>query len=118
MPKFCQRLKIALKDEKEADIGAFFDSAWQFICAARGEGGRVLVHCKMGRSRSATVVLMAMFRTGLFSLRTAWEHLRACRRQISLNTGFVQTLIGMEKSVTGRASTVRWDEKLQRIWMD
>jgi atypical dual specificity phosphatase len=70
-------------------------------------GGKVLVHCKMGRSRSATLVLMWMvFHHGM-SLAEAWRKLKHCRRQIGLNSGFTRTLINFERQHTG-VTTVSW----------
>ena len=46
---------------------------------------QVLVHCKMGRSRSATLVLMYLVRSGRMTLAEAWRDVKACRRQLSIN---------------------------------
>jgi len=116
VPKFCKRHMIALRDEPESDIAAHFDEAWEFISEVRATaGGRLLVHCKMGRSRSACLVLMGMFRSAEFTLSSAWHHLRACRKQIAVNAGFVKQLIELEGNMTRRRSTVEWDERRGQI---
>ena len=123
VPKRLRRLSLALRDEKDEDISACFDTAWAFACEARrsladgGEGGKLLIHCKMGRSRSATLVLLVLLRSREYTLQTAWLHLRSCRRQMALNTGFVQQLIAEEEAITGQTSTVQWDSAKQQIRM-
>ncbi len=67
------------------------------------------MHCKMGRSRSATLVLMWMVHHHGMTLAEAWRTLKGCRRQIGLNAGFTRTLIEFEKSHTG-VGTVSWSQ--------
>lgn len=64
-------LSIAVDDSEYADLLIRLPSACEFIDSALAQGGRVLVHCVMGISRSATVV--AAYRTfsiSLFHLRS------------------------------------------------
>ena len=48
-------LRVPIDDKPSEDIGAHFEASRQFIAAAHANGGVVLVHCHMGRSRSATL---------------------------------------------------------------
>lgn len=50
-------MRCAVRDMEEEDIGRFFDTAAEFICAAADSGGAALVHCHEGKSRSVTLVL-------------------------------------------------------------
>ncbi|KAG2520775.1 hypothetical protein BBO99_00007128 [Phytophthora kernoviae] len=50
-------LRLAVADVSSAHITDAFDEALHFIDSTLIEGGKVLVHCFMGRSRSATIVL-------------------------------------------------------------
>jgi Dual specificity phosphatase, catalytic domain len=50
----CQ-LQIPVDDDESADLLQHFPTAAAFISNALTEGGRVLVHCAAGISRSATV---------------------------------------------------------------
>ena len=49
-------LVIPVQDSEYADILIHFPDACRFIQNAVNDGGRVLVHCRMGISRSATVI--------------------------------------------------------------
>lgn len=55
-------------------------------------GGKVLVHCHAGRSRSATVCLAYLMRTCHLSLDAAYEHVRTRREVIDPNLNFMQQL--------------------------
>lgn len=44
-------------DSEDSNISSIFDEAVEFIHHVEQTGGKVLVHCFEGRSRSATLVL-------------------------------------------------------------
>jgi len=44
-------------DSEDTNIGSIFEEASDFIDHVEQIGGRVLVHCFEGRSRSATLVI-------------------------------------------------------------
>mmetsp|Transcript_58023 Transcript_58023/g.136270 ORF Transcript_58023/g.136270 Transcript_58023/m.136270 type:complete len:524 (-) Transcript_58023:284-1855(-) len=102
-----RQLKLKLRDEEDEDIEGVFEQAQAFLAQSVADGGNVLIHCKMGRSRSATLVLMWMVHHHRMTLAAAWRKLKGCRRQIGLNSGFTRTLIDFEKRTTG-TSTVTW----------
>ena len=56
-------MRCPLRDMEEEDIGAYFDTARDFIDAAAAAGGAVLVHCHEGKSRSVTLVLAYFMQT-------------------------------------------------------
>lgn len=49
-------VRCSLRDIEEEDISPFFEVATRFIDGALSTGGRVLVHCHAGRSRSCSLV--------------------------------------------------------------
>ena len=53
VPTYC---RIPVDDADDADIGAHFERSFEFISRALKTGGAVLVHCRQGVSRSATLV--------------------------------------------------------------
>lgn len=50
-------MNIPVCDTEETDILRHFNDSYKFINKARKDGKNVLVHCKMGISRSATIVI-------------------------------------------------------------
>jgi atypical dual specificity phosphatase len=56
--------QVKLIDNSDEDIARHFDDALQFIHNARKAGEGVLVHCRMGVSRSATIVLAYLMKYG------------------------------------------------------
>ncbi|KAI9005968.1 protein-tyrosine phosphatase-like protein, partial [Gaertneriomyces semiglobifer] len=57
----------------------------------------VFVHCKAGRSRSATVVIAYLVVYGGMSLKEAYEKVKQARPGVSPNLGFMLALLRIEK---------------------
>ncbi|RLN15226.1 hypothetical protein BBJ28_00010643 [Nothophytophthora sp. Chile5] len=64
--------------------------------SALATGGKVLVHCFMGRSRSATIVLAYLVARRGLALSEALRELRRVRPQAQPNTGFYKELLALE----------------------
>ena len=62
---------ILLYDLESSNLLAHWDSTFNFILAAREAGGTVLVHCKMGISRSASTVTAFLMKYNNWSLERA-----------------------------------------------
>jgi protein-tyrosine phosphatase len=90
---------INVVDIPQAQISAHFHECANFIERAILEGGRVLVHCYVGLSRSATIaVSYLMIKRGM----TAEEALRAVgrNRKIRPNDGFLRQLLALESKLS------------------
>ena len=59
-----RRLVIWIRDAQSEDISAHFDATAQFLARVEEGGGTAYVHCQMGRSRSAAIVLAYLVRRG------------------------------------------------------
>jgi hypothetical protein len=70
-----------------------------FVDDARRSGGRVLVHCALGVSRSAAAVVAYLMRAGRCSYRDAAAHVAKCRPAVDPNPGFVQQLLALEATL-------------------
>ncbi|CAH0475408.1 unnamed protein product [Peronospora belbahrii] len=88
------QLKVA--DLSSVKISTFFDEAFSFIDSALSSGGKVLVHCVMGRSRSATIVVAYLIARQGLTLSLALRELRRNRPQAQPNSGFYQELVSFE----------------------
>ncbi|KAK7496258.1 hypothetical protein BaRGS_00012423 [Batillaria attramentaria] len=85
-------LNIPVNDSASADLTVWFATANEFIDSVQREGGRVLVHCHAGRSRSVTICLAYLMRTYGWTLDAAYEHVRARRDVIDPNLNFMRQL--------------------------
>jgi len=97
-------LQLALRDQEDENIAALFPTAFDFIEACKAAGGRVLVHCMAGRSRSATVVIWYLMKSRGMSLHDAFFHTKRARPCAFPNAGFWFQLQGEELKLRGEAS--------------
>ena len=103
-------LVIPIHDDPSEDIGAYLKSAVEFIGTALGRGEGVLVHCMMGISRSATVVIAYLMRTKNQTLDEALQHCRDRRPMCLPNHGFIRHLIKWE------GPSCEFDVKVYQRW--
>ncbi|EGC38445.1 hypothetical protein DICPUDRAFT_17903, partial [Dictyostelium purpureum] len=81
-----------LDDRPKANIYRHFQPVIDFINAAKREGGRVLVHCAMGISRSTTVVLAYLMKEDHLSFNDAYKFVKSKRTFVNPNHGFITQL--------------------------
>ncbi|XP_030478635.1 dual specificity protein phosphatase 1 isoform X3 [Cannabis sativa] len=89
---------ISVADKEDTDIKQFFDECFNFIDEAKRTGGSVLVHCVVGKSRSATIVVAYLMRQHGMSLSEALKLVRSKRPIVAPNSGFLSQLKEFEKS--------------------
>jgi hypothetical protein len=85
-------LKFNLRDIPEENIKQYFMAAYEFINKSVNSGGSVLIHCRAGISRSATILLSYLMRQNNMTYRQALSHCRSLRSKIRPNEGFAQQL--------------------------
>lgn len=102
-----QRLFLHKRDDEAESLRPVFLKACAFIDGALQEGGRVLVHCMAGRSRSAALVLAYLMRARLMSLSDAFFHVKRRRPMILPNVAFWEQLMEEEAELfDGKRSLV------------
>lgn len=115
-PQHMHYLKLKLEDSRKQDIRPVFEQAFATIDHARSTGGRVLVHCVAGVSRSATLVLAYLVCRERMWLRDAIRFVRQRRYVIKPNTGFLQQLARFEVEVKGASSICRAGGPADDLW--
>lgn len=98
------RLVIEIEDDFDADLPSVLPQALAFLDQAAAGGDRkrcCLVHCELGRSRSASVVIAWLLqrrarRGQRASLLECWAAVARTRRISALNLGFFARLCDLE----------------------
>ena len=85
--------KFTIYDFEQQNIIKYFGECLNFI---KGDD-KVLVHCAVGASRSATVVIAYIMWTKKMSFKEALEFVRSKRFVVSPNFGFIDQLKLFEK---------------------
>ncbi|KAI7736475.1 hypothetical protein M8C21_012080, partial [Ambrosia artemisiifolia] len=101
---------FSIGDEEDSNISEIFEEAHQFIDAVEQKGGKVLVHCFEGRSRSATVVLSYLMMRKKYTLLKAWNTLRRVHKRAQPNDGFARALLELDKKLHGKVS-MDWQQR-------
>lgn len=89
---------IDARDACDFDLSVHFQSAADFIHRALSRGGKVLVHCHVGVSRSATLVLAYLMLKQNLTLVEAICAVKENRGVIP-NRGFLRQLIDLNKKL-------------------
>lgn len=94
---------IPVEDNHTADISSHFQEAIEFIDAVKQSGGKVLVHCEAGISRSPTICLAYIMRTQRMQLEEAFDIIKKRRVLISPNFSFMGQLVQFESEILSSA---------------
>jgi len=86
------RLDVAIDDDPSEDIFREFGRVCNFLNGATTGGGRVLVHCEQGVSRSATLLAAFLMRSEGSSAQEAIQALKGARQIVCPNEGFLRAL--------------------------
>ncbi|KAM3912899.1 protein phosphatase Slingshot homolog 3 [Leptodactylus fuscus] len=91
-PETFTYLNIRVLDEESTNLLPYWKETHSFISAARRQGTRALVHCKMGVSRSASTVIAYAMKEYEWSLEDALKHVKERRSIVQPNSGFLRQL--------------------------
>jgi len=90
-------LTYYLKDTNNEDISTVFYRTLRWIDDSMQRGGRVLVHCREGVSRSSTIIIAYLMWRYAIPFETAHERIRRVRPICNPNTGFTCQLLVLGK---------------------
>ncbi|PKK16731.1 hypothetical protein A306_00000311, partial [Columba livia] len=91
-PALFTYMNVRVYDEETAQLLPHWNDTFLFLSRVRASGGRALVHCRMGLSRSAATVLAYAMKEFGWSLERALRHVRHCRPGVLPNPGFMRQL--------------------------
>jgi len=93
--------KIDLADNLAENIAKYLWESSEWIENERKKNNNAVfyIHCKAGKSRSATVVIAYLMKVEHWSLNKAYTYLKDLRPNISPNLGFMSALLEMEAEI-------------------
>ncbi|XP_053179261.1 protein phosphatase Slingshot homolog 3 [Scomber japonicus] len=91
-PESFNYMNIRVYDVEATDLLPHWTDTFNFINTARKSGQAVLVHCKMGVSRSASTVIAYAMKQQHWPLDVALGFVRECRSIVKPNDGFMKQL--------------------------
>ncbi|KAJ1923336.1 hypothetical protein IWQ60_005946 [Tieghemiomyces parasiticus] len=81
------------------DLSDYFEQAFVYLDQAREAGHAVLVHCQLGVSRSATLVIAYVMRTLRLNAQAAYQFVKAKSPNVCPNLNLMYQLIDLEKKL-------------------
>eukprot|EP00731_Ephydatia_muelleri_P023353 Em0015g936a len=101
-PEVFTYFNVRLYDLPDSELMKHWDKTYQFIKTAKEKGSRILVHCKMGISRSAATVVAYKMKEYQLTLDDALAYVKSKRSCINPNDGFIQQLRAYEGILSAR----------------
>lgn len=105
---------VRVYDDEKTNLLMHWDDTFRYITQAKNEGSKVLVHCKMGVSRSASVVIAYAMKAYDWTFNQALKHVKKQRSCIKPNKHFLSQL----EQYQGMLLAMKNKEKLQRSKSD
>lgn len=95
-------VKVPVMDRINCDLVQHFDTVSDLIHEIKTSGGKTLLHCVAGVSRSASLCIAYLMKYQHMSLLEAYNYVKSKRAQIKPNNGFFRQLIEFEMQLFGR----------------
>jgi len=92
-------LPLSIEDSKSEDIQSYFYICIDFIESAISSGGRVLVHCMEGVSRSCSIVIAYLMWKRSMTYKEAQSFVQEARPICQPNTGFICQILDFQKVI-------------------
>lgn len=100
-----ESIKLNVDDTPYDSIKGYFDRIADKIHEHSQSGGRSMVHCAAGVSRSTSLVLAYLMKYKNMSLQSAFDYVSAKRPIVKPNSGFWRQLQEYERTLGGSSSS-------------
>ena len=97
-------MQIAVEDRVASKLHVYFDLVADKIHSVHRSGGKVMIYCRAGMSRSASLCIAYFMRYRGMNLEDAFNYVKDCRPIIHPNVGFMRQLREYEAKVLARRS--------------
>lgn len=97
-----ESIQIHVEDAPHARLGLYFEKCADKVHQVYMRGGRTLIHCVAGVSRSASLCIAYLMKYQRMTLEQAYYHVKKKRPVIHPNSGFWKQLIEYERRIHGR----------------
>ena len=99
LPNYIKYCHLNLTDSPSSDITKYFEQAFAFIELARIKKQKILIHCKLGISRSPAILVGYFIKYMGYSTKSSLEFIKSKRSQIHPNSGFISQLCSYERTI-------------------
>ena len=99
LPNYIKYCHLNLTDSPSSDITKYFDQAFAFIELARIKKQKILIHCKLGISRSPAILVGYFIKYMGYSTKSSLEFIKSKRSQVHPNSGFISQLYSYERTI-------------------
>ena len=91
--------QFAIRDDGIEEIDSILEESYETISAHLASNDTILVHCYMGASRSASVIINYLMRDKRMDYQQAYQMVKAKRPIINLSEKFDQTLKNLDLAI-------------------
>uniref|UniRef100_A0A8C8VIJ2 protein-serine/threonine phosphatase n=1 Tax=Pelusios castaneus TaxID=367368 RepID=A0A8C8VIJ2_9SAUR len=110
-PALFTYMNVRLYDEEASQLLPYWKETYHFISTVRAQKSRVLVHCKMGVSRSASTVIAYAMKEYGWTLEQAFRHVRERRPIVHPNPSFMRQLEFYQGILDASGHSSLWKQK-------
>ena len=98
-PNRFEYINVNVDDDESTDLKRHFRRSNEFVRSAIRKGGRVMIHCRAGVSRSVTLCLAYLMQCEGMRLREAYSLVESRRNIIRPNNSFLMQLAKYEVTI-------------------